>query len=213
MARTRRTSIPGADRRIELQELREKGVAALFGRSPGATPPLVVEIGFGRGEFLLHLAAQSPEALHLGVELSAKRVLKVARRCAGAGYENLRLLRASGEALLADALEDGSVQCFWVNFPDPWPKKRHHKKRLLQAPIVHQLAKRLAPLGRLEVATDHADYARQIVSVLRDETLLENLLAPAPFAREVAGRAQTAYEQQWRAEGRPLHFFRYRRRP
>jgi tRNA G46 methylase TrmB len=100
---------------------------------------------------------------------------------------------------------------FWINVPDPWPKKRHHRRRLLQPAFVAALARRLVPGGELHAATDHAEYAEQMHAVLSAEPRLENALA-APFVAEMPGRLCTAYEAMWRAEGRPLHFFSYRRR-
>lgn len=212
MTRTLKTDIPGPDRRVTIEDVSAKGWDALFAPELAAPiGPLVVEIGFGRGEFLRQLAAESPGVPHLGVELSWKRVLKMARRIAKAGDPNLRMICARGEDVMQEALADDSVRTFWINFSDPWPKARHHRRRLVQAPFVHQLAKRLLPGGALHVATDDVPYAEHIHEVLRNEPLLENALA-ASFLPEVPERPVTAYEAMWRAEGRPLHFFTYRRR-
>lgn len=212
MSRTLKTDIPGPDRRVAIEDVRAKGWDALF--APELAAPvgaLVVEIGFGRGEFLRQLAAGAPSVPHVGVERSWKRVLKMARRIAKAGDPNLRLVCARGEDVVQEALADASVAAFWINFSDPWPKARHQGRRLVQAPFVRQLAKRLAPGGELHVATDDVPYAQQIDAVLAGEPLLENAL-PQRWLAEIAGRPVTAYEAMWRAEGRPLHFFRYRRR-
>lgn len=212
MSRTLKTDIPGPDRRVAIEDVRAKGWDALF--APELAVPvgaLVVEIGFGRGEFLRQLAAGAPSVPHVGVERSWKRVLKMARRIAKAGDPNLRLVCARGEDVVQEALADASVAAFWINFSDPWPKARHQRRRLVQAPFVRQLAKRLAPGGELHVATDDVPYAQQIDAVLAGEPLLENAL-PQRWLAEIAGRPVTAYEAMWRAEGRPLHFFRYRRR-
>jgi len=203
--------MPGPDRRVSVDDVRAKGWAALFAPDVAVPLPLVVELGFGRGEFLRALAAAAPERAHVGVERSHRRVLKMARRLAKTEERNLRLIEASAEDVVRDALADASVSACWINFPDPWPKKRHHRRRLLQPAFVAALARRLAPSGELHAATDHAEYAAQIDAVLAAEPLLENALA-APFASEVPGRLPTAYEQMWRAEGRALHFFHYRRR-
>ncbi len=197
---------------MTLDGLREKGWDGIFAPDLEAPLRMVVEIGFGRGEYLLHLAHAAPHVAHLGIEVSPKRVLKMARRVGQADVRNVRLVCEPGEHVLAEALSDGSVERFWVNFPDPWPKKRHHKNRLLQAPIVRQMAKRLQEGGLLHVATDHAGYASHIHGVLRCEALLENSNAPQPCLSEVPGRMHTAYEDLWRQEGRALHFFTYRRR-
>jgi tRNA (guanine-N7-)-methyltransferase len=211
MSRALRFDIPGPDWRVCEEDVRAKGWQEAFGCDVDPALPLVVEIGFGRGEFLLDLAARAPRVAHVGVEYSFKRVLKVARRLARTPLRNVRLLEARGELLVEELLPMESVGVFWINFPDPWPKKRHARRRLLRPAFVCALARRLAPGGRLEIATDDAAYAEEIDAALSGEPLLENALAPAPFAREIVGRAPTAYELEWRAQGRPLHFWTYRR--
>lgn len=212
MARKLKYDMPGPDWRRSIEELRERGVAAAFAPELDAGAPLVVEIGFGRGEFLAAQAAARRDAAFLGVELSFKRVLKLARRIARSDLRNVRLVLGRGEVVAADVLGPASVDEFWINFPDPWPKKRHAKNRLVQPPLVRALADSLVAGGRLHVATDDRAYAEQIDEVLWREPLLENALAPLHWLPEVEGRMQTAYEERWRAEGRPLHFFAYRRR-
>lgn len=209
MTRSLKHDIPGPDRRVTLEALREEGVAAAFAGDVEKPLPLVVEIGFGRGEFLLDLAAREPDVAFLGVDYSHKRVHKLARRLAVTRLSNVRIVEARGEEVLAE-LPAESVRTFWINFPDPWPKARHHRRRLLQASLVAELASRLVPDGILEVATDHEEYAEQIDAVLAAESALENTLE-VPFLREVPGRRITAYEAEWRAEGRSLHFWTYRR--
>jgi tRNA (guanine-N7-)-methyltransferase len=212
VTRRQKFDVPGPDRRVGFEELRERGLAAIFGGDVAAALPLDVEIGFGRGEFLLALAAERPAHAFLGVEYSGKRSLKMARRLARSGLANLRILQARGEDVVRELLPEGCVETFWVNFPDPWPKKRHRRRRLVQPALVRELALRLIPGGALHVATDDPDYAEAIDLALAGEPLLENALAPERFAREVPGRKATAYELEWRADGRPLHFFTYRRR-
>lgn len=211
MPRNRKTDIPGVDRRVTLDEVREKGFEALFSPDLAAPLRMVVEIGFGRGEFLLRLAEEAPEVAHVGVEVSRKRVLKMARRLAREDVANVRLFCEPGERVLGEVIDESSLDGIWVNFPDPWPKKRHHKNRLLQAPIVRQMTRRLRPAGVLQIATDHAGYAEHIHDVLRAEAGLENLNAPHGWRSEIPGRMHTAYEKMWREEGRTLHFFSYRR--
>jgi tRNA (guanine-N7-)-methyltransferase len=212
MARHLKYDIPGPDRRASFEDLRDAGVLAAFAPDLPAPDALVVELGFGRGEFLWSLAAEAPGCAFLGVEYSGKRVLKMARRLAKGGPANVRILEGRAEDAVRELLAPASVATIWVNFPDPWPKARHHRRRMLQPGFVRELALRLVPGGALEVATDDVPYAEWIDAALAGEPLLENRLAPEAFAREVPGRKATAYELEWRAEGRPLHFFRYRRR-
>ena len=211
MSRALRYDIPGSDWRVCEEDVRAKGWSEVFARDVDSAPPLVVEIGFGRGEFLLDLAARAPGVAHVGVEYSFKRVLKMARRVARTPLRNVRLLEARAELLVEELLPTESVLVFWINFPDPWPKKRHARRRLVQSAFVRAMTARLAAGGRLEIATDDAGYAEQIDRVLSGEPALENALAPERFLREIPGRTRTAYELEWRAAGRPLHFFTYRR--
>lgn len=211
MTRALKHDIPGSDHRVGFDEAQEKGFAAVFGRDPRALR-LSVDLGFGRGEFLWHLAENDPEGSFLGVEYSFKRVLKMARRLARSELRNVRLLEAPAERVVAELLPAESVQAFSLNFPDPWPKKRHHKRRLVTPAFVHQLARCLVPGGCLELATDHVGYAEVMESALAGEPLLANAWAPARFRTEVPGRLATAYEREWRAEGRTCRFFSYRRR-
>lgn len=212
MSRRLKLDIPGSDWRVPPDAIDERGLEDLFGAGLAVPLRLVVDVGFGRGEFLMGLAEKQPETAFLGIEYSYKRVLKMARRLARRELRNVRLIEAPAEQLVQQRLPDASVHAFWINFPDPWPKKRHHRRRLIQPPFVQAVARCLAPGGLLHVATDHAEYAEWIDGVLGAQPQLENLYAPEPSAREEPDRAPTAYELGWRAEGRSLHFFRYQRK-
>ncbi|MCS5638573.1 MAG: tRNA (guanosine(46)-N7)-methyltransferase TrmB, partial [Myxococcota bacterium] len=167
----------------------------------------VVEIGFGRGEFLLEMAAKRPGTAFLGVEISFKRVLKMARKVARAGLLNVRLMEAKGEVILSDLISVDCLDEIWVNFSDPWPKDRHAGRRLIQPEFVENAARCLVVGGTLQIATDDIPYAHQISDVLASQPRLENAFAPEPWLRDVPGRIQTGYEIDWRAAGRSLHFF------
>jgi tRNA (guanine-N7-)-methyltransferase len=195
---------------VELEALRDPGPERLYPARLPRPLALVLDVGFGRGELLQELARAAPERAYLGIEHSGKRVLKMTRRLARSEIENVRLVQAAAEAALA-ALAPGSVAGAWINFPDPWPKKRHHRRRLIQPEFVRALALRLAPGAFLEVATDHEEYAEWIHAVLAAEPLLLNRCAPLPLRREPPERPATAYELEWRAQGRPAHYFSYAR--
>jgi len=214
VTRRLKLDIPGPDFRVTADDVKEKGWPALFAGDVALREgrlPMVLEIGFGRGEFLIELARNAADVAHVGVELSAKRVHKQARRLAKDLLRNVRLVHGRGEDALAELFGSGSLEAVWINFSDPWPKKRHHRRRLVQAPLVAAIADRLAPGGVLHVATDDVPYAEHIDAVLAAEPRLANAFAPARWRAEVPGRMQTAYEREWRAEGRPLHFWAYRK--
>ena len=212
MSRRLKFDIPGLDLRVDKDQVREKGWEVLFADDLPCPFPMVVEIGFGRGEFLRQLAALRPLVAHVGVDVSFKRVLKMARRLARNGIRNIRLIEGTGQEMVRELLPESSVETFWINFSDPWPKKRHHRRRLIQPPFVRDLAARLQPGGRVEIATDHEGYAEWIEQALAEEPLLENIHAPQPFLREVPGRMRTAYQIEWLKEGRSLCFWSYRKR-
>jgi tRNA (guanine-N7-)-methyltransferase len=226
MGRSLKHEIPGDDPRVSPEQIAQLGWAGLFaaararagargdlqgGDAAGDTAArrCVVEIGFGRGEFLLALAESAPEVDFVGIEVSWKRTLKMARKVARARRSNVLLTVARGEEALASAFAPGSLDEIWVNFSDPWPKLRHAERRLIQPAFAALAARVLAPGGTLWVATDDVPYAHQIDAVLAGEKGLVNRYAPLAFLPAVPGRATTGYEAQWRAEGRPLHFFAY----
>jgi tRNA (guanine-N7-)-methyltransferase len=223
MSRSLKYEIPGVDRRVPLSEVAEKGWKSIFAsaRSSEAeaasegfeeVPQRVLEIGFGRGEFLLEMATQQPEVQFIGIEVSWKRTLKMARKVARANLENVRLIDDRAEHSIQTLFEPESLDAIWINFSDPWPKVRHGHRRVIQSGFVGDAAVALKSSGRLFVATDDVPYAHQIDEVLAREPRLENVYAPLPFLPEVAGRIRTGYEEQWRAVGRPMHFFAYRPR-
>ena len=212
MARSLNYEIPGTDRRSDPLELAEVGFDGLFASDVSSPAQRVLEIGFGRGEFMLEMAAKRPEAAFLGVEISFKRVLKMARKVGRAELGNVRLIEARGEVVLSELIPSDFLDEIWVNFSDPWPKDRHARRRVIQSGFVANAAKRLVPGGVLQVATDDVPYAHQISEVMAGEPLLENAFAPHAWLSEVPGRIQTGYEIDWRAAGRPLHFFAGRRR-
>ncbi len=210
MPRTLKTDIPGEDWRVSPEQARQQGWREIFSSHMEADCPLVVEIGFGRGEFIVDLARQSPDTAFVGVEYNRRRVMKMARRLARQELRNIRLVEAMGQEVVRD-LPANSVSEFWVNFSDPWPKKRHHKNRILQVEMIHAMALRLVPGGLLHVATDHEGYAEFIQERIPKETLLENALAPRPFAREMPERMETVYQEIWREKGSTPYFWEYQR--
>jgi tRNA (guanine-N7-)-methyltransferase len=212
MSRTLKTDIPGEDWRVTIEAVRDSGgFEKIFAGRVAKPLPLVVEFGFGRGEFLIGLAEANPGQAYVGVEYSGKRSTKMARRLARLELRNIAIVEARAEDVLRDALSDESVACFWLNFPDPWPKARHHRRRFVQKETVERITRRLAPDGVLRVATDDADYAEWIDEHLAAAPGLVNAYAPDAWRGDVPARARTAYEEMWRAEGRRFHFFEYRR--
>ncbi|MFN7572338.1 MAG: tRNA (guanosine(46)-N7)-methyltransferase TrmB [Betaproteobacteria bacterium] len=154
-------------------------LAAAFGR----TAPTVLEIGFGMGETTATIAAAHPELNFLCVEVFAAGIGALALRCEQQGLANIRIVQHDAVDVVRDMLAPDTLAGAHIFFPDPWPKTRHHKRRLLQAPFVALLASRIAPGGYLHCATDWQHYAEQMLQVLTAQPRLANLhagYAPAP---------------------------------
>jgi len=171
----------------------------IFGRSA----PVDVEIGSGKGKFLLELAAARPERDFLAVERAGKYHKLCCDRAARRGISNVRLLRTTAEDLLFRLLDEGSVEHIFVLFPDPWPKKRHHKRRLIKPDVVAAMTRALIPGGRLLVKTDHEGYSEVIAEVLRDAPSF----APLDPKEAFSGLPETGFEQKYRHQGRPIFPF------
>ena len=167
---------------------------AVFGRDA----PVVLEIGFGMGETTAAIAAARPDVDFLGVEMHLPGVGALLRRLDAARLTNVRVLRHDAVEVV-DMIAPASLRGIHVYFPDPWPKKRHHKRRLLKPAFVHALAVRLAHGGYLHVATDWQPYAEEILDTLRAEPLLVN--SCDGFAPRPAWRPLTKFEQRGLARG------------
>jgi tRNA (guanine-N7-)-methyltransferase len=153
-----------------------------FGRSA----PRVLEIGFGMGETTAAIAQMRWAEDFLCAEVHSPGVGSLLRRVAELGLSNVRVIQHDAVELVAAMIPPASLAGIHVFFPDPWPKKRHHKRRLLKADFVHELALRLCPGGYLHVASDWEDYAREILATLEAEPLLANTadeFAPRPDYR------------------------------
>jgi tRNA (guanine-N7-)-methyltransferase len=164
--------------------------AAVFGRSA----PVVLEIGFGMGETTAEIAASHPHVDFLGIEVHLPGVGALLRRIEAAGLANVRVIRHDAVEVVEAMIPADSLAGIHVYFPDPWPKKRHHKRRLLQAEFIHALAQRLGPAGYLHVATDWEDYATEVLAAASAEPLLVN--TTAGFAPRPAYRPATKFEQR-----------------
>jgi tRNA (guanine-N7-)-methyltransferase len=158
----------------------------------GRTAPVVLEIGCGMGETTAAIAAAQPATDFLGVEVHGPGVGALLNRIEAAGLANLRVIRHDAVEVVRDMIPRDSLAGVHVYFPDPWPKKRHHKRRLLQPPFIQSLAQRIAPGGYLHVATDWAEYADAVLAALREEPLLANTVDG--FAERPSWRPRTKFE-------------------
>jgi tRNA (guanine-N7-)-methyltransferase len=170
------------------------------------TAPLMVEIGFGNGLFLMEQAKRDPDANVVGIELSWGWVQHLARCLDHAGLAHVRLLHGEAEVVLQSLFGSHSVREIFINFPDPWPKKRHHTRRLIQTGLVELLHDRLTTGGQVTIATDHPGYASWIAAILESQAALQPCFATTAV-HELTGRIPTKYEQKARGADLPIFYF------
>jgi tRNA (guanine-N7-)-methyltransferase len=163
-----------------------------FERVFGRVAPRVLEIGCGMGETTASIAAAQPHVDFVGVEVHAPGVGSLLKQIDALALSNLRVIQHDAVEVVGAMIAPSSLAGIHVFFPDPWPKKRHHKRRLLQPGFVRALALRLAPGGYLHVATDWEEYAQEILATLTAEPLLAN--SAAGFAPRPDYRPLTKFE-------------------
>jgi tRNA (guanine-N7-)-methyltransferase len=170
----------------------------------GNRNPVEIEVGFGKGLFLLNSSLANPHTNYLGIEIERKYQLFTANRIAKRKLGNVRLVKADGRLFLRDFVKSGSVHAIHVYFPDPWWKKRHHKRRLFTTDFASQCTRVLIPGGRLHLATDVADYFQIMSEFLRQQ---RGLQAISVQQLDLASDAefQTNFERKSRLQGRAIH--------
>jgi len=180
----------------------------LFGR--GA--PRVVEIGFGNGEALVDLAASRPEQDFLGIEVHPPGVGHCLLAIAARGLDNVRLSQHDAIEVLQRQIPESSLDEVLVYFPDPWPKKRHHKRRIVRPEFVTLIATRLGSGGVLRLATDWAPYAEAMTEVLERCALLDNVAGSNRCVERPASRPLTRFERRGQRLGHEVFDLAYHRR-
>lgn len=163
---------------------------AAFGRAA----PKIVEIGFGMGETTAAIAAAHPENDYLAIEVHTPGVGSLLKQIAEGGLANIRIVQHDAVEVLRDMIPEASLDGIHIFFPDPWHKKRHNKRRLIQAHFVALLARKLKPGGYIHMATDWRDYAEQALAVLGAEPLLQN--TTSGYAPRPGYRPLTKFEQR-----------------
>jgi tRNA (guanine-N7-)-methyltransferase len=165
-------------------------LVALFGRAA----PKTLEIGFGMGETTAAIAQQHPERDTLGVEVHTPGVGSLLARIAELRLANVRIVQHDAVEVIEKMIAPEALDGVHLFFPDPWPKKRHHKRRLIQAPFVSLLASRMKPGAVLHACTDWEDYAAQMLQVLSAEPTLQN--TASGYAARPDSRPQTKFERR-----------------
>ena len=166
-------------------------LASIFGNAG----PVEIEIGIGKGRFLIDTAKRDSNSNFLGIEWAMKYLRIAHRRTLNANLSNIRFLRGDAREFVEFFLPSNSVQAYHIYFPDPWPKKRHHKRRLINTEFRIEVERTLCAGGQVWLATDHQDYFEVMMEVFEDSLILE----PVEVAWE---GTRTNYEQKYMDEGK-----------
>ena len=173
---------------------------------PDPGRPLEIDLGCGDGGFLVAMAARHPERNFLGVERLLGRVRKVCRKAERASLTNVKVLRLESSYALEWLLPDSCASRVHLLFPDPWPKKKHHKRRLVTAEFCTALVRVLAPGGEFLFKTDHREYFEQSLAPLEENSDLQ----PEDWPGDAFFYPQTDFERIWREEGRRVYSARFK---
>ena len=180
----------------------------IFGR-PG---PVHIEVGTGKAAFLLNQARSHPHVNFIGIERANKYYRYAVDRIGRWAVTNVRIIRTDAAAFLADALPDNSVDCFHIYFPDPWPKKRHHKRRFMCPANLAHLIRCLRIGGTLRIATDHADYFEWIRQLLAANSSKLDVIQFLPAAGAEPGELTgTNYERKYLKDKKPIYTIEVRK--
>ncbi len=176
----------------------------------GRAAPKILEIGFGMGETTAEIAAAQPENDYLGVEVHTPGVGSLLKQIDARALTNVRIIQHDVVEVLRHMIAPGALDGVHIFFPDPWPKKKHHKRRLIQTPLIHLLAEKLKPGGVLHTATDWHEYAEQILAVLSAEPVLAN--TATDYAERPGYRPLTKFENRGLKLGHGVWDILFRRR-
>ncbi len=189
---------------IPLTQDRHYDFAAVFGNANSVE----LELGVGKGRFLIQQAQAYPGVNFVGVEWASRYYRLVAERAARRNLANLRMLRDDAAHVVHHTLAECSITAMHIYFPDPWPKARHHKRRLIQPPFAQAAAQAIKDGGKVCLATDHEDYAVQMEAVFNASADFEQTFRAIG---EQAPEGVTNWEVRFRREGKTIHKFEFQR--
>lgn len=177
----------------------------------GNDNPVHLEIGSGRGEFLIQTAAAHPELNFLALELKEKRIKTILRQLDTAFHQNIRLIRLYVDARVTDLIPAGSLQTIYIIHPDPWPKKRHHRRRLIQQEFIDVLHQLLLSNGSVKLSTDHQNYAAWIVNLFQMRKDFISVYEAGFTRNPPSDHVETFFEKVKKKEGFPPFYMEFRK--
>ena len=177
----------------------------------GNTNPIKLEIGFGMGNFLIEMAAKEPASNFIGIDFYHKGIRKLMARIKKLQLENIRVVYGDIRSKISILFKDKELNTIYINFPDPWPKKKHIKRRLIKPEFIKQLAQKLSSEGTAYLATDSERYAHEMLEYFNAETLFQNLNSQQGFLKERINLPKTKYEKNFINAGEKIFYLEYMR--
>ena len=178
----------------------------------GSIAPVEVEIGFGKCGFLIDIATQNSSTNFLGIELSRKYYRKGIKKIQRTELDNVKLLWGEAFHIFKQYMPDSSIANIYVNFPDPWPKKRHAKRRLLNADFASLAVQKLVPSGCIEIATDVESYMEETLEAFQANETYDLLYYKTSKQPELQRQYVSDYEQGFLDEGKIMHYAKYQKK-
>ncbi len=166
-----------------------------------------IDIGSGNGHFLVDMAQDNPENNFIGIEIKFDRVCKTISKLSKRGIDNVKLYHGNAYVFLSEHLVNNSVNKIYYNFPDPWPKRRHHKKRLFNNEFLNILSKVMTKDGVFTCATDHAGYLNWMLDFIESYEGFEHVFVDK-IVNEIPGYHGTLFEEMWRKMGKEIFYYR-----
>ena len=177
----------------------------------GNTNPLKLEIGFGMGNFLIEMAAKESGSNFIGIDFYHKGIRKIMTRIKNLQLENIRIVYGDIRNKISILFQDGELDTVYINFPDPWPKKRHIKRRLIKPEFVNHLAKKLGVEGKASLATDSESYAQEMLDYFNSEMRFQNMDDNLGFLKERIDLPKSKYEKNYINAGEKIFYLEYLR--
>ena len=177
----------------------------------GNTNPIKLEIGFGMGNFLIEMAAKAPASNFIGIYFYHKGIRKLMTRIKKLQLKNIRVVYGDIRSKIPILFKDRELNTIYINFPDPWPKKKHVKRRLNKPEFIKQLAQKLNSEGTAYLPTDSESYAHEILAYFNAETLFQNLNSQQGFLKERINLPKTKYEKNFINAGEKIFYLEYMR--
>ena len=177
----------------------------------GNNHPLKLEIGFGMGDFLIAMALRESQSNFVGIDFSQNGIQKLLAQIQARKLKNIRVVYGDVREKIPLLFQDGELDTVYINFPDPWPRKRHFKRRLIKPAVVKLVAIKLAPAGNIYLATDSEPYALEMLEYLNAEPLLQNMNRESDCFAERDHLPKTKYEKSFIYAGDKIHYLEYSR--